>query len=697
MIRTTVLTLQQIIVIGGMILFSSFSLLAQDQNGDTERISPAERQALQEMQPRFGLYAGLGLNLHAGSFYGIPEAPSCCLNDSTTFGGELGFGFGGGFLFELPLTPKWFLEGRVGYSSVGGLLKTDAIIGPALTTESDTASVVSEYSIDAGLAELVGSITAGWRPLDAPLTVRLGPQVGFFMGKSFTQQEELIEPSSAAFIMPDNSSSRIRNQASGDIANTTLQISALLGIDYELPMNSDRTLLLVPEITYAFPFTPVRSDLNWYVHQIRGGIALKYSLPLPKPTPPLPPDETPVEPPPPPALPVIAADISAVGVNRAGMEEEILQITVEEFINTQTHAMLNYVFFDENSSSIPSRYVQYGGEASGKFKYELLRDQGTLAVYHQILNIIGSRMKADPSSRITLTGTNSNEGVEEGNRALSKARAESVKNYLTERWGIESGRIEVKDRNLPALPSNPDSTDGDQENRRVEIVSNRESLLEPVRTDDTLRTVDPPAIRVKSTYTADAGIEDWSLQIRQGPQLLKEFSGSGTVPEKFDWNIEEDPTNIPRRQQPLTVLLSLRDGQGQTESAVTQLPVEQITIQRKRQDTLGDIVYDRFNLITFEFNSATLSPPSKRIAKDIRERIKPESTVKIVGYSDRLGEEEHNLKLSTERAQNTARELRVPLENATGGGENTELYDNNLPEGRFYSRTVSIVIETPVK
>ncbi|MGE3799692.1 MAG: OmpA family protein [Candidatus Kapaibacterium sp.] len=696
MIRKQSSIVRQLVLIWGMFCLSSLLLVAQDQNGGEERLSPAERLALQEMQPRIGFYGGLGLNLHAGSFFGIPEAPACCLNDSTAFGGDLGFGFGGGFLFELPLSPKWFMEFRAGYSSVGANLKTQANIGPVLVGESDTASGISEYLLDAGLSEIGGSATIGWRPISAPVTFRLGPQVGFFVGKSFTQQEELTEPSSGAFIMPDGSVSRIRNQASGDIAKTTFQVNALLGVDYELPMNADRTLLLVPELTYSFPFAPVRSDLDWYVHQIRAGVALKYSFPLPKPVPPIPPSETPAEPPPPPSLPVIAANVKAVGVTRAGVEEEILQITVEEFINTQTHAMLNYIFFEENSSTIPTRYVQYGGDASSKFNYDMLRDQGTLAVYHQILNIIGARMKADPAAKITLTGTNANEGVEEGNRALSKGRAESVKNYLTERWGIEPGRIDLKDRNLPSLPSNPDSTDGDQENRRVEIVSNRESLLEPVTTDDTLRTVDPPTIRVKTNYTADAGIENWSLQIRQGPQLLKEYSGEGNVPEKFDWNIEEDPSNIPRRQQPLTMVLSLRDGQGQTESAVTQLPVEQITIQRKRQDTLDDIVYDRFNLITFEFNSAKLSPPSKKIAKEIRDRIKAESTVKIVGYSDRLGEAEHNLKLSTERAQNTAKELRVPVENAVGGGENTELYNNDLPEGRFYSRTVGIVIETPV-
>ncbi len=680
-----------------LVICATHTLSGQDQQ---ERMSPEERAEAQAMQPRVGLFGNLGLNFHTGSFAGIPEAPTCLAFDEGNFGGDMGLGLGGGLLYEHPLSRSLFLELRAGLYTTGAELTTDTYLAPVFDPngEGDTASATSRHRLDASLILLAAELTAGWRPVsDLPLTIRLGMNGGSFISKEYTQEEELLEPSSATFIAPDGSNTRVRNSTTAGLGDTPLQLGAALGVDYELPMNSDRTLLLVPEVRYSFPLTNVRADLDWKIHRVNLGAAIKYVFPLPKPSAPIPPTAEPRTPPAPPAQPVLAATLELQGIDRDGnVQEDVLKITVEEFINTQTHALLNYIFFDEGSSTIPIRYAQYGGDASTQFSDERLRDQTTLAVYHQMLNIIGSRMKADPSAQITLTGTNMNEGVEKGNKELSQARAESIKEYLTDNWGIESSRIAVKSRNLPALPSNVDSADGDEENRRVEITTNRPSLLEPVRSADTLRTVDPPILQAVPGANAEAGMAEWSLQIRQGATLLKEFSGEGDPPTTLDWNIEGDPLTIPRRSDPLTAVLSVRDDEGQTGTAAARLPVEQITIRRKREEQLGDFVYDRFNLITFEFNSANLSSASRKIAGDIRDRIQPTSEVTIVGYSDRLGEAEHNLELSQKRATNTARELRVPVENATGGGENTELYDNNLPEGRFYSRTVTITVKTPV-
>jgi len=73
-----------------------------------------------------------------------------------------------------------------------------------------------------------------------------------------------------------------------------------------------------------------------------------------------------------------------------------------------------------------------------------------------------------PSLMITVTGHTDNTGNEAGNRALSKARAESVVAYLGER-GIEKERLSATGAGSERpIASNEDAA-GRQENRRIEF------------------------------------------------------------------------------------------------------------------------------------------------------------------------------------------------------------------------------------
>jgi outer membrane protein OmpA-like peptidoglycan-associated protein len=79
----------------------------------------------------------------------------------------------------------------------------------------------------------------------------------------------------------------------------------------------------------------------------------------------------------------------------------------------------------------------------------------------------------------------------------------------------------------------------------------------------------------------------------------------------------------------------------------------------------------------------------------------------VQGFTDETGDPQHNDRLSQDRASQVAQRLTFLLEqaklkgipqlHAEGRGSHDLLYDNSLPEGRFFSRTVTITIERAIK
>lgn len=670
----------------GALLLALCLLIDPSTSSAQDSTPSADTLALQRLRPRLGLYGFGGMNLHAGDYTGVPEAPTCLDHDDGSFDGGTGVGFGGGILFELPLTNMFALMLRGGINSLGADESVEVDIGPVNDPTSNVpVPGISAYAFDNSLVVVGADITFGIRPFDFPLTFRIGPELHSAISTSVFQEEEAVSPAGMVYIGANNENTRVRNTYEAPLQNTALRVAGLIGIDYELPMNRNETLLLVPELTYSLAFTDVRTDMSWTASQLRAGLALKFSLPIPRPAPP---------PEPPVKEPKLAAALDMVSVSSDGVERQDVPIRIEEFINTETRAFLNYIFFEEGESAIPERYIVYLEDARRRFNTAELHNKSKLEVYYQSLNVLGSRMLEYPDSRITLTGTNANVRIEQNNTALSRKRAEAVRDYLVGAWGIDASRIAIEARNLPAVPSNPDSADGIQENRRVEVTSNRIELVAPVTTTDTIRTVDPPILRMRGTQTVEATPGRWKMTLRQGARTLGQFEGEGTPQPAIDFNLIEDEKRIPLTTEPVIATYEQWDAIGRRIVSNDEARVEQVTIQRKREERLGDISYERYNLITFEFDRAVISPVNQLIADIIKGRIRPTSDIEIVGYTDRLGMADHNLELSRNRALSTAEALGVPASKARGAGENTTMFDNDLPEGRFLSRTVDVTVKT---
>ncbi len=405
-------------------------------------------------------------------------------------------------------------------------------------------------------------------------------------------------------------------------------------------------------------------------------------------------------------------EIRAMGVEANGVEVPVVQIRIDEYLSRQIHPLLNYVFFDDNSATIPERYKKLNEVAAEGFRPERFFGLETLDVYYDLLNIIGFRLKSKPEATLNIIGCNANVGPEKGNQDLSKRRAEAVKEYLTTVWKIDAARLTVLTRDLPEKPSTSKESplESDQENRRVELSGNWD-IIEPVFVMDTLREATPPIVRFYNKMYTDATPQQWSINIKQRNKNLRSpISAAGKPRPVVDWKINKEKNNVPLDTVPITYDFEIRYADASVpneKSKRMSMPVQQITIQKKRRERLNDIEKDKYRLILFPFGSDKVEEGNAKILDFIKKdnRIKPNSKVFVTGFTDIVGSADANLKISDRRAKAVAAVLGIDKAGIVketkivGRGKTLPLlYENNeMPEARFYCRTVVIEVENPVE
>lgn len=401
----------------------------------------------------------------------------------------------------------------------------------------------------------------------------------------------------------------------------------------------------------------------------RGGLDLYAVFPAPRPGPP---------------PPVVEYTIAP----------QVQEIRIEEFSSAESFPLLPYLFFDQSSSSLPSSLHLYStGDTAGYNERKISAE--TPSVYAELLNIIGARLREYPSATLRITGT-ADERISEENASLGRRRAEAVQSYLGTVWGIDRSRLPVVGRGLPALPSNPTLPEGAAENRRVELASNDPRVVAPVRLGDVSVVVTPARLEVALDARPRSLVAHWRLTMdsESGSEL---FTDSGTV---LPGNVII-PSELLLPMQTMnevTLHLSGRDSLSRIGAAERSLPVRRVTLRQKREQRIQDKLIERYSLLLFEFNQAKLNGEQRTVLQSISRSITPQARVIVSGYTDFIGEEAYNAQLAEQRASAVAAELRQHAPNANiiveAVGE-SDLFDNNTPYGRFYSRTVQITIEKP--
>jgi len=687
----------------------------------------------------YGGFIHFNLTNHNADFKKLPDCPSC----SPGYESGYGTGFSIGVMYESPIKNKILFSGRLSFFDYSGTLNRTEKTTVMYHQKSITGEF--EHNLDASL------ISIGLEPglkynlfLDFYLNLFL--HAGFVVKSDYSQYEKIIKPSDAATFLDTNqvdTRQRMRNVLSGSIKDANvINLILMPGISYELPLNSNRSLNLGIELFYSLGLTPIISSdevPKWNANTLRLGVAVKYT-PVKKEiifksdttriidTVTI---ETDI------ALDYnfkkgfeaiktnieeddsfhythilisrtdtaiiqkkqeLKCEITAIGVQEDGTETYLPYMRIEEFISSKLQPLLNYVFFDENSALLSPKYIKLDNEKTRNFDENRLFQDSVLGVYYQLLNIVGSRMLRYPKAILRLVGCNDGYSSEKNDLELSKKRVEIVKEYFISVWKIDANRIKIETRNLPEKPSTPiEQFEKIEENRRVEILSDEYEIVKPVFMSDTVRISEIPKIKFKPQVISSSGLKKWSVRVRQMDDTLKLWEKTGTA-FNLEWNLTQEPKTMPRHNYPILFKLIAEDSAGEQCSTREKfIEIDNISVSQKRNEKRRDIIYEKYSLILFDFNKADISWTNGKIIDFIKTRLKKESIVNITGHTDRTGDDNYNLKLSESRAMRTLEVIGKKDATVKGFGEQNLLYNNDVPEGRFYCRTVNIEVETPVK
>jgi len=406
----------------------------------------------------------------------------------------------------------------------------------------------------------------------------------------------------------------------------------------------------------------------------------------------------------------------------------------------------NQVFFESGQSEISDHYVLLKDRAhTAAFNENVLTD--ALDRYKNVLNIVGRQLTAVPQAHIRIVGCNSDSGIEKGNLELSKARAESVKNYLSSVWNIDGARMEVEARNLPARPAPAEMPGSRPENQRVEITYDSSDMQAIAATQFIAESNNLTAIKIIPQIIAEYGVSDWELQLQGDNQTIKSLMGAEALEPLLELSLDDIGRDKLAACTGLQARIRVTDAnQDSYETATAMYPV---TVSRKQlihelvgppkgtvviqpdQLTIEEVTTidsaPLLNYVFFEtgqseipsryvglssqaetrtFRESQLKGTMEKYAHTLniigrRLRDNPDAHIKIVGCNSNRGEEHNRKDLSRSRAES----VKAYLKYIWGiDASRMELEVRNQPavasassvaEGRAENQRVEIYSESP--
>jgi outer membrane protein OmpA-like peptidoglycan-associated protein len=666
----------------------------------------------------YKIFGGYSIYWHNPDFKRMPGVPNCCPQFNKE---ESGNGYYFGVAYELPLKNDFYIGLRTSYDYFDGDFQVDEPTTVRIGNEAVNGFYTHYMSTKFSMINFEPYLKY---KISGDFNLFGGGFIAPYISKEYSQYEKIKSPKNGVFT---GTGTNIRNKTSGDIVTSSSAVYTGLniGISYDLPLNSDKSLILSPEIYYNFGLTDLIDSGSWKANNLKFGFSIAYS-PRPKEI-----------------IPVknytifkidtitvsksdyqydtfvkgkqdtitIKEDLKVRIVNNTiisrkdtlflkkifivNIQTSVPKINIKTKLVTQAFQNLDVVFFDRNSDKLQSNYNLIS--SSSQFDIERL-EPIPIKLHNDILNIIGYKLTKYPDSKITLKGF-IDSVTETGNTALAYSRAKTIRKYFNDVWKIDSNRISIKyDKNCyPALKTITQNDSGYAENRRVQILSSNPDILAPLKRENFEEIVDisPREFKIGTKGTDKKGINQWHIIGKQANTEVFNFSGN-QLPDELNNAISDNLAIKLNSKIPIDVQFSVIAENGSRAFAQDSISIIKDT---------SDIKVSRLALILFEIASDQIPVCSEKEIKNFLKELKPSSELKITGYSDILGTEEFNKNLSKSRANKTSELIKRLAPNAkiisiNGVGSDEfppGINSYNTAAERFFSRTVLIEIIDRIK
>jgi hypothetical protein len=213
---------------------------------------------------KFGIYAGINRNSQE-------------LDNSKSFGQEccaifkkgIGYGYDLGVFTEFLNTGPVSLGSRIGFSNTPGDFSYNEIM-PAIK-DGHTELINFRYNLETKVYAF--SVEPFFNiALFENLSLLGGFRFSYVTGTYYKSYESI---QSGNMTFPDGR--KTTNIADGSIpAINKFLYSARAGLCYEIPLSSDGSVILAPELFYDYMFNSLVSGAFWKVTSFAGGLSLKF-------------------------------------------------------------------------------------------------------------------------------------------------------------------------------------------------------------------------------------------------------------------------------------------------------------------------------------------------------------------------------------------------------------------------------------